>query len=126
MPRPPPVTIATRPSSITRPSPSGSREQVEHGPRVGAAQEVLRALVEVTAPELLGTIGVAGEDQLEELLVRALAALRALALGRGAAPAGDVHRVVQLDDVVQHLAERRQRLVAAVAHEHDVELLLQS
>src|SRR5207237_1283045 len=37
---------------------------------------------------------------------------------------GDVHLVVQVDDVVQHLAEHHHRLVATVTHEHLVELLL--
>src|SRR5215218_4721656 len=71
MPRPPPVTMATRPSSITMRAPS--REQVEHGAGVAAAEDVFGALVEVPAPQLLGAVGVTTDDALEKELVRAFA-----------------------------------------------------
>src|SRR5690349_867284 len=101
MPRPPPVTIATRPSSII--GDRTSREQVEHRARVGAPELVLRALVEMADPELGRAVDVAGHDAFEELLVGALALLGALAFGRLATPARDVGLVVQLGDVVEHL-----------------------
>src|SRR3954447_2616997 len=123
MPRPPPVTMATRPSSIT--SARASREQIEDGAGVAAAKHVLRPLVEVPAPQLLGAVGVAGDDALEEQLVGPFTLLRALALAGLATPACHVGLAVQLDEVVEHLGEDRERLVPRVLHDQEVELLLE-
>ena len=69
--------MTTRPSSIT--SAHASREQIEDGAGVAAAKHVLRPLVEAPAPQLLGAVGVAGDDALEEQLAGSFTLLRALA-----------------------------------------------
>ena len=87
------------------------------------AEQVALGLLQVMPPQVLGAALVARPDVLEHPAM-------GLVGGLPGAPDGGVggrleRRVRHLDDVVQHLVEQRQRLVAGQADEEGVEVAVQ-